>query len=70
MSPVVAVLGLAPLLATDPPTGPYLAGFLAGFGIGAAGHLIRSTLTVAVGIAVIVVTTALFISATDPHLGG
>jgi hypothetical protein len=58
------------VLATDPTPGPYLAGILLGFLIGGFGHLIKSNLTIATGIVLIVVVTALFISATDPSLGG
>jgi hypothetical protein len=58
------------VLATDPTPGPYLAGIVAGFLIGGFGHLIKSNLTIATGIILIVVVTALFISATDPSLGG
>jgi hypothetical protein len=60
---------VGPLLATDPPTGPYLAGMIAGFTIGTFGHIIKSTLLISLGIVTIVVTTILFIGATDPHLG-
>ncbi len=60
---------VGPLLATDPPTGPYLAGMIAGFTIGTFGHIIKSTLLISLGILTIVVTTILFIAATDPHLG-
>jgi hypothetical protein len=58
------------VLATDPTPGPYLVGILLGFLIGGFGHLIKSNLTIAAGIVLIVVVTALFISATDPSLGG
>jgi hypothetical protein len=58
------------VLATDPAPGPYLAGIVAGFLIGGFGHLIKSNLTIATGIILIVIVTALFISATDPSFGG
>ena len=58
------------ILATDPTPGPYLAGILAGFLIGGFGHLIKSNIAIATGIVLIVVVTVLFISATDPSLGG
>lgn len=62
------VLPLLPL-ATDPPATPYLAGMVLGFALGGFGHLIRSTPLILSGIALIAVTTLLFIIATDPHLG-
>lgn len=58
------------VLATDPAPAPYLVGLIAGFAIGGFGHLIKSTLTIAIGIATIVVVTVLFINATNPSLGG
>ncbi len=57
------------VLATDPPGTPYLAGIIAGFAIGAVGHLIAARLLVLIGIVAILVTTALFIVATGPTSG-
>jgi hypothetical protein len=58
------------VLATDPTPGPYLAGIIVGFLLGGYGHLIKSTPTIAAGIIVILIVTALFITATDPSFGG
>ena len=58
------------VLATDPAPAPYLVGIVAGFVVGGFGHLIKSTLTITVGIGLIVVATVLFITATDPSFGG
>jgi hypothetical protein len=63
------VAALFSLMATDPAPGPYLLGMLAGFLLGGLGHLYHSRLAIASGITLIAVTTALFILATDPHLG-
>ena len=57
------------VLATDPPPGPYLAAFLIGFALGGFGHIVRARLVIATGIVVIVVTTVLFINATNPSFG-
>ena len=54
------------ILATDPAGTPYLAGIVAGFVIGALGHLFASRALVLIGIVVIMLTTLLFIIATDP----
>ncbi|MGI8556839.1 MAG: hypothetical protein ACR2ND_00775 [Solirubrobacteraceae bacterium] len=58
------------VLATDPAPIPYLVAMGLGFVIGAAGHVYKSALVVSLGIAVIGITTALFIGATNPSLGG
>ena len=61
------MIGLA--LAADPPGAPYLAGIVAGFALGAVGQLLALRSLVALGIAVVLVTTALFIIASDPTAG-
>lgn len=57
------------VLATDPSGAPYLAGIVAGFALGAFGQLIALRVLVALGIVVVLVTTILFILATDPTSG-
>jgi hypothetical protein len=64
------VVALISVLATDPAPGPYLVVMLFGFALGGFGHLISSRVLIAAGILVIAVTTALFIAATNPMLGG
>lgn len=57
------------VLAADPPGTPYLAGIIAGFAIGAFGHLIAARTLILIGIVTILVTTALFIVAAGPTSG-
>jgi len=57
------------ILAVDPTGTPYLAGIVAGFVLGAIGQLFSSRILVAIGIAVVLITTALFIIASDPTSG-
>jgi hypothetical protein len=54
------------ILAADPAGAPYLAGIVAGFVLGIVGQLFSARIVVALGIVVILVTTLLFIIATDP----
>jgi hypothetical protein len=64
------VLAHMTVLATsNPPATPYLVGIVVGFVVGVFGHINKSTLLIALGIAVIGLTTLLFIIATDPTLG-
>ncbi len=68
---MAALLGSgAALLAAAPAAGPLAVCMLAGFLIGAGGHLYRSPAAIIAGILVIGVTTAIFIATTNPSLGG
>jgi hypothetical protein len=58
------------LATNNPPATPYLLGIVVGFVVGVFGHINKSTVLIAFGIAVIGLTTLLFIIATDPTLGG
>jgi hypothetical protein len=58
---------LALLAVSEPAPGPYLAGIVVGFVLGAAGHLVRSSTLIALGIGIILVTTVLFLIAFDPN---
>ena len=58
------------VLAADPDGTPYLAGIVVGFVLGAAGHLLAARLLVVLGIAVVLVTTVLFLIASDPTSAG
>ena len=60
---------LSLVLAADPAGAPYLAGIVAGFAIGIAGHLFAARVLVVLGIAVILLTTVLFLIASDPTTG-
>jgi hypothetical protein len=60
---------LSLLFATDPPAAPYLLGIVLGFVVGGIGHIVRAPTLIILGILTIVITTVLFIIATDPSLG-
>jgi len=61
------VVSLISLLASVNPNAlPFLAGILAGFLIGAFGHLIKSPTLIVIGILLIGVTTAAFVLVSDP----
>ncbi len=57
---------LTVVLGADPAGTPYLVGIVAGFAVGAAGHLFATRALVVLGIAVILITTVLFLIASDP----
>jgi hypothetical protein len=57
------------VLAADPSGAPYLAGIVLGFALGVAGQLLSAQALVVAGIIVILITTLLFIIATDPSSG-
>jgi hypothetical protein len=57
------------VLAADPAGAPYLAGIVAGFVVGAVGHLFAARLLVVIGIAIVLITTVLFLIASDPTSG-
>ena len=57
---------LTVLVAADPAGGPYLIGIVAGFVVGVLGHLFAAPALVIVGIAIVLITTVLFLIASDP----
>ncbi len=57
---------LTVVLAADPAGTPYLLGIVAGFAVGVLGHLFAVPALVILGIAIILVTTLLFLIASDP----
>ncbi len=54
------------VLGADPAGTPYLVGIVVGFAVGVAGHLFAARVVVVLGIAIILITTTLFLIASDP----
>ncbi len=60
---------LIPLLASSAPRlAPYLVGLILGFLAGCLGHLIKAPLLIVFGIALVGLTSAVFVIAADPSL--